>query len=239
MNEISSWIRKQIVKTNRKGVILGLSGGVDSAVVAYLCREAGVETHLLMMPYGNDGSKEKALDCFNGLSSKNKELFTLTEFDIKPAVKALLILTDKVNQLALANIRPRVRMTILYQYAQNQHLAVIGTGNLSEITIGYFTKWGDGACDLNPIANFTKRGIYQLAETLGVPQSIIEAKPSAGLWEGQTDEEELGFTYQELDDFIEKGSSGNKEVDKSIKYRIQISRHKNKPIPTFKQIVVS
>jgi len=110
---------------------------------------------------------------------------------------------------------------------------VIGTGNLAERTVGYFTKWGDGACDLNPLAMLTKQEVRTLARFLEVPDCIIAKQPSAGLWEGQTDEDELGMTYQQIDAYIINGTSGNPETDRKIEDRIAMSAHKLAPIPIF------
>mgnify|MGYP002710688125 FL=1 len=111
---------------------------------------------------------------------------------------------------------------------------VIGTGNLSERTVGYFTKWGDGAYDINPIANITKREVYILAKHLQVPDRILNKKPSAGLWEGQTDEGEMGITYDQIDEFILNGTSGNSEIDEKIQEKKNRNMHKIEPISTFK-----
>ena len=144
------------------------------------------------------------------------------------------ILNQKPSlKLSRANIRPRVRMTYLYQLAQMSDRFVCGTGNLAERTVGYFTKWGDGVCDLNPIAMLTKQEIYTLARFLEVPDSIIQKKPSAGLWEGQTDENELGITYKQIDAFILEGTSGSVDVDDMIRKRMAWSAHKFAPIPIF------
>ncbi len=116
------------------------------------------------------------------------------------------------------------------------NLLVIGTGNLSERTVGYFTKWGDGANDLNPLGMLTKKEVYILAKYLGVPESIINKKPSADLWEGQTDEEELGISYSQIDEYILNGTSGDKNVDEIIKLKHKITMHKLKPIPIFNWI---
>ena len=113
------------------------------------------------------------------------------------------------------------------------NLLVIGTGNLSERTVGYFTKWGDGANDLNPIANLTKGEVYILAKYLQVPDSIINKKPSADLWNGQTDEEELGITYEQIDKFILTGTSGNNEIDNKIRNVNKKNMHKLRQIPIF------
>jgi NAD+ synthase len=167
--------------------------------------------------------------------------FPYHTFDIKPVVDALTIPdtpafsgADKADvALSCANIRPRVRMTYLYEVAQRDRRFVIGTGNHAEATVGYFTKWGDGAHDLNPLAMLTKKEVYTLARYLQVPDSIINKQPSAGLWEGQTDEAELGMTYNQIDAYILEGTSGNAETDRKIKDRIALSAHKMNKIPAF------
>ena len=167
----------------------------------------------------------------------NKFNFDFHTFNIKPVVDALKISKDKSKyeniQLAEANILPRVRMTYLYQYAQLNNLLVIGTGNLSERTVGYFTKWGDGACDINPLANVTKTEVYLLANYLKIPNCIINKEPSAELWNGQTDEEELGISYEKIDKYIFNGTSGDVEIDKKIQEKNSRNMHKVKSIPLY------
>jgi len=138
------------------------------------------------------------------------------------------------RDLPLANIKPRLRMTVLYYYANRLNYFVIGTGNKSELTVGYFTKYGDGGCDLLPLGNLTKRNVYSLARSLKVSEKIIDKPPSAGLWKGQTDEAELGITYQEIDNFIE-GKTVSDSVKIKIEELIRKSEHKrNMPkIPDF------
>ena len=168
-------------------------------------------------------------------------IFSYHVFDIKPAVDALTISNNSLYsenndinlELSRANIRPRVRMIYLYQLAQLSSRFVTGTGNLSERTVGYFTKWGDGACDLNPLAMLTKQEVYTLARYLDIPTCIINKKPSAGLWDGQTDEDELGMTYAQIDAYIISGTSGNPETDRKIEERIATSTHKHAPIPVY------
>lgn len=239
---ITRWIKKNVENAGVNGVVLGMSGGVDCSTVARLCQEADVDTHLIMMPYGNTMNKLKSYKC--AMELINNFHFNYSVFDIKSTVDSLAITEEskvikKSNntnlKLVYANLRPRVRMTYLYQYAGINNLLVIGTGNLSERTVGYFTKWGDGACDLNPLANITKKEVYILAKYLKVPDSIINKKPSAELWEGQTDEGELGITYEKIDKFILSGTTGNEEDDNVIKIKKKMALHKLDPIPTFKQ----
>lgn len=230
--KISKWIKNNVENAGAEGVVLGMSSGVDCSVVARLCKEANVKTHLILMPYGDTMSKSKSYD--DAMELINKFDFEYSVFDIKPVIDSLEISSNTVNaRLARANLRPRVRMTYLYQYAQINNLLVIGTGNLSERTIGYFTKWGDGACDLNPLGNITKKEVYILAEYLQIPESIINKKPSAELWEGQNDEEEIGITYNEIDEFILNGTSGNEKTDNLIKEKHKKIMHKLNQIPIF------
>lgn len=240
VQDIAKWIKIHVENSGAKGVVLGMSSGVDCSTVALLCKKAKVDTHLIVMPYGDSMKKSKSYEC--AMEFINKFNFSYHVFDIKPAIDCLQISKDLefVNEInsknlvmAHANIRPRIRMTYLYQYAALNNLLVIGTGNLSERTIGYFTKWGDGACDINPIGNITKKEVYILAKYLQVPTSIISKKPSAELWEGQTDEEEIGITYEKIDEYILKGTTGNEKDDEQIKEKIIKAEHKNKPIPIF------
>ena len=234
---IAAWIREQVDKAHRKGVVLGMSGGVDCSVVARLCQLAGVDVHLVLMPYGDDMIITKSSD--HSMKLIEKFNFPYHIFNIKPAVDALTIPSDSPYcessaaniDLSRANIRPRVRMTYLYQLAQLNSRFVIGTSNFSERTVGYFTKWGDGVSDLNPLGMLTKQEVYTLARYLEIPDCIIDKKPSAGLWEGQTDEDELGMTYDQIDAYILNGSSGNPDTDRQIEKRIAMSAHKHAPIP--------
>ena len=232
---IAAWINRKVEQAHRRGVALGMSGGVDCSVTARLCQLAGVDVHLVLMPYGDDMKNTGSYDHSMTLIEKFK--FSHHVFDIKPAVDALTIPDDSPydgnSELSRANIRPRVRMTYLYQFAQLNCRFVMGTGNLAERTVGYFTKWGDGACDLNPLAMLAKQEVYTLARYLEIPDCIIGKKPSAGLWIGQTDEEELGITYAQIDAYIVNGTSGNTETDRKIEKRIAMSAHKNVPIPVF------
>lgn len=237
--KIASWIKEIIEKNNRKGVVLGMSGGIDCSLVARLCQLADVPVHLVLLPYGKDMEKSKHLQ--DALQLIEKFDFNYHIFDIQPSVDALktdnfqflMSSTDTNKELSVANIRPRVRMTYLYQIAQLGSLFVAGTGNMAERTVGYFTKWGDGACDFNPIAMLSKQEVYTLAKHLNVPDAIINKKPSAGLWEGQTDEDELGMTYAQIDSYILDGTTGDVTVDKRIENRTKLSAHKFDAIPIF------
>lgn len=235
---IGIWIKENIENAHANGVVLGMSSGIDCSVVAGLCKNAGVNINLVLLPYGKDMNKSKSYS--DAMELINKFEFDYHMFDIKPAVDNIQISDDFIKdcnennvKLAKANIRPRMRMTYLYQYAQINNLLVIGTSNLSERTVGYSTKWGDGASDLNPLGMITKREVYILAKYLGIPECIINKKPSADLWEGQTDEEELGIKYEQIDEFILNGTSGNEQIDNLIKIKNERAMHKLNPIPIF------
>ena len=235
---IGTWIKENIENAHANGVVLGMSSGIDCSVVAGLCKNAGVNIHLVLLPYGKDMNKSKSY--LDAMELINKFEFDYHMFDIKPAVDNIQISDAFIKdcnennvKLAKANIRPRMRMIYLYQYAQINNLLVIGTSNLSERTVGYSTKWGDGASDLNPLGMITKREVYILAKYLGIPECIINKKPSADLWEGQTDEEELGIKYEQIDEFILNGTSGDEQIDKLIKIKNERAMHKLNPIPIF------
>ena len=237
VKKITMWLQDRVNEANRKGVVLGMSGGVDCSVVAVLCQMANIPTHLILMPYGNsmNESKKRAMELIRQYK------FSYDIVDIKPVVDSIVNLSnpfltnasDKNTQLAISNIRPRIRMSILYTYAQANSYFVVGTGNRSEILTGYFTKWGDGAYDINPIGDLTKKEIYVLARYLKLPKSIIDAKPSAELWPGQTDEEELGFKYEDIDSYILYGTTNDTKLDEMIKKRIDFTEHKRKNVPIF------
>lgn len=238
-NKMAEWIKDIINSNHRKGVVLGMSGGIDCSVVARLCQLANVSIHLVVMPNGDDMKKSNHLQ--DAMELIERFDFDYHLYDIQPAVDALkttnihfLTAASSTNiELSTANIRPRIRMTYLYQIAQLGSLFVAGTGNMAERTVGYFTKWGDGACDFNPLALLSKQEVYTLAKYLDVPNNIIQKKPSAGLWEGQTDEDELGMSYAQIDDFLLKGTSGDKDTDLNISKRQVLSMHKFAPIPIF------
>jgi len=232
---ISVWIKDIVQSADKKGVTLGISGGIDSAVVAKLsCMAIGAKNVLgLIMPCNSDPSDEKSallLAGQIGIRTKRIELDHVYE-----AMKAN---NKEANQTALANLKPRLRMCMLYYYANTLDYLVAGTGNRSEIMVGYFTKYGDGAVDMLPIGGLLKTQVRELAEEIGIPKGIIGRTPSAGLWEGQTDENELGLSYEELDKILlarEKGpiKNASKEKVKRVNELIAKSAHKRCEAPTF------
>ncbi|MDK2835564.1 MAG: synthase [Thermosediminibacterales bacterium] len=230
---IIQWIKEKVEDAGAKGCVFGLSGGIDSAVVAGLCKRAFPEGVLgLIMP------------CHSNPIDEKMALLAAEEFEI-PVEKIVLDETfdtlmkafksnPSERSLAVANIKPRLRMLTLYYFASKNNFLVIGTGNKSELTVGYFTKYGDSGVDLLPLGNLVKTQVRELAKYLGVPKDIIQRPPTAGLWEGQTDESEMGITYEELDKYILTGQ-GEERVKMIVDSMNKKSEHKRKlpPIPVF------
>ncbi|MDD5530108.1 MAG: NAD+ synthase [bacterium] len=234
-NKITDWLKFQVEKANSKGVVIGLSGGVDSAVVSVLAQKAFKNNVLAIIIPCHSSAKD--LKDANLLAKKFN--IKTKEIKIDSIYYELTKILPEANLLASANLKPRLRMLILYYFANKLNYLVAGTGNKSEIAVGYFTKYGDGGVDLLPIGGLLKTEVWQLAKELKIPPAIIEKAPSAGLWEGQTDENEMGITYKELDKTIIAIETGNyKGINKSVLSKvnklIQCSAHKKSPIPIFK-----
>ena len=196
---IHSFIKQKMDESNAKGVVLGLSGGLDSAVVAKLCADAlGAEKVLcLIMP--ETATSEK--DIKNALSLAADLGVEYRVIDITTTVSAFteLLSPMELDPKALGNIKARCRMITLYIHANLENRLVMGTSNKSELATGYFTKFGDGGADFSPIGDLYKTQVFELARAIGIPENIIEKPPSAGLSQGQTDEGELGLSYDILD----------------------------------------
>ncbi|AAV27587.1 NAD(+) synthetase [Mesomycoplasma hyopneumoniae] len=226
-NYLIEWIRQEVKKAQKKGVIFGLSGGVDSALVAVLANKAFPDSHLgLIMPIRDMITDMVDIDLLvKKFGIKNKEI------NLKPAFENLKKCFNLKNKLANSNIQPRLRMTSLYAFAQEFDYLVLGTDNFSEMYLGYFTKYGDGGVDLLPIVNLTKVQVWKMAAEIGIPESIIKKKPSANLWENQTDENEMGFSYGDLDLFMENPNLVSKEIAAKITKLHEISSHKRDQIP--------
>jgi NAD+ synthase len=235
INAVCSWIREQVVKAGAKGIVLGLSGGIDSAVVAALSRRAlGPDVLGLLLPcHSHRQDTEDALTVAGHLG-----LETVT-VDLTPAFDLLLTLLPSADVMVTANLKPRLRMMTLYHVAGLKKYLVAGTGNKSEISVGYFTKYGDGGADLLPLGDMLKSEVWAMAAQLGLPEAIIKKPPSAGLLPGQTDEGELNISYAELDQALKAiADRRNETIPPGIRQRVEqlmkITEHKRMPVPVFK-----
>jgi NAD+ synthase len=217
--QIALWMRSQLSSAGARGFLVGLSGGVDSALVARLAQMAAPAAVTgVLLPCHSDPQDERdahAVASHFSLPTIRVDLTATYDLLTRDAQAALGALPESVRPVTaadplraavpLANIKSRLRMTALYFVANSTNNLVAGTGNRSELAIGYFTKYGDGSADLLPIGRLLKREVREMAKALGVPAAIIDRPPSAGLWVGQTDEEEMGFTYAELERYLEEG----------------------------------
>lgn len=253
-DEISAWLKARLDESGADRLVLGLSGGLDSAVVAGLCaRAAGPERVLaVIMPSSStpEDAEEarKVADAF-GITCTTVDLTGITDLFYRtvPSGEVLFeeILRDDVGadpearfQLAIANVRPRMRMLTLYYLANLSRGLVVGTGNKTEYLIGYFTKYGDGGVDLMPLVDLHKYEVRAVAQVIGVPESVIERPPSAGLWSGQTDEDEIGLTYDQLDSTLEAMERGDTsgiapDVLSRVERMVRSTAHKRTNVPTF------
>ena len=228
-----AFIQKLLQDSGAKGIVFGNSGGKDSALVGILCKKACENTVGIMMPcqsarnFGEDMDDGGDVAKQFGIENKTIDLSSLKE-KMADAVGAQTAL----NNAAVSNIAPRLRMTALYTYAAANGCLVAGTGNRSERYMGYFTKWGDGAHDFNPISDLTVTEIYEFLCYLDAPACIIEKAPSAGLFDGQTDEADMGLKYADLDEYILTGHT-NEKAAATIERLHRNSRHKRDGIARF------
>ena len=204
-----NWLREMAQKAAASGLLVGVSGGIDSAVVAFLIKRAFPEHSLgVIMPCkSNPQDRLDALKVVEKAGLKHleidlSEVHELLFTNIKDNIAQKNEWKEERERLGDANLRARLRMSTLYAIANNYQYLVVGTDNAAEWHIGYFTKYGDGGCDCLPLAGITKGEVREWAKYLGVPQEIIDKVPSAGLWEGQTDEEEMGTTYDMVDRYL-------------------------------------
>lgn len=200
------WIREQVKLSGTNGVLVGLSGGIDSSLVGSLIKKAFPENSLgVILPCkSNPKDAQDAIALAEAIGIEYLTIDLSEEHDllIGKIQRRLEGFDVKYEKLADANLRARLRMTTLYGVANSLGYLVAGTDNAAEVLTGYFTKYGDGGVDIIPIGNLLKREVFQWSKLLNVPQQIIDRQPSAGLWEGQTDEAEMGTTYDMIDDYI-------------------------------------
>ena len=213
-NELVEFLRESFKKAGFSKAVLGLSGGIDSALVAYLLRDAlGKENVLaIMMPY-----KSSNPDSLNHAKLVVEDLkINAKTIEITNMIDAYFKNEKDASSLRMGNKMARERMSILFDYSSKENALVVGTSNKTEIYLGYSTQFGDSACALNPIGDLYKTNIWDLSRYLKIPNELIEKKPSADLWEGQTDEQEMGLTYKEADQVLYRMLEENKTVEEVL-----------------------
>ena len=213
-NELVEFLRENFKKAGFSKAVLGLSGGIDSALVAYLLRDAlGKENVLaIMMPY-----KSSNPDSLNHAKLVVEDLkINAKTIEITNMIDAYFKNEKDASSLRMGNKMARERMSILFDYSSKENALVVGTSNKTEIYLGYSTQFGDSACALNPIGDLYKTNIWDLSRYLKIPNELIEKKPSADLWEGQTDEQEMGLTYKEADQVLYRMLEENKKVEEVL-----------------------
>ena len=233
INQCEQWLSEQVRSAGAKGIVLGLSGGIDSSVLAALAREA----------LGRDGVLGVIMPCHSISDDEADARLLASALDVKFERVDLSDVFDSLcagvggtlDSLTQSNVKARLRMVTLYAFAQSRGLLVCGTSNRSEYETGYFTKYGDSGVDLMPLAGFLKREIRAIARELNVPERIITKAPSAGLYDGQTDEGDMGFTYDVLDEYLASGSIDDPKAKERIDVMRRRSEHKRKPIPIFRR----
>lgn len=246
-DSLAAWIRQRVTEAGARGLVVGLSGGIDSAVVARLCQMATPDEVVgVMMPCHSDAGDEADARLVAG----HFGIRTL-RVDLAPVFDQFLAqlsgamgghvgaqpagagdTVDPRSRMPAANLKPRLRMASLYYVANSLNYLVAGTGNRSELTIGYFTKYGDGGVDLLPIGRLLKAEVRALARELDVPEPVIAKPPTAGLWAGQTDEEEMGFSYADLERYLTDGPAGvTPALALRIERLVRASEHKRTAAP--------
>jgi NAD+ synthase len=234
--KLSDWIKDKVLAAGCKGAVLGMSGGIDSSVVAVLCVKVFPKNTLgLLMPcHSSDQDRVHAEAVAKKFSIPTRMIVLDDIYDAYLKVLPDFKPDPSLARLAQANLKARLRMITLYYNANQLKYLVAGSGNRSELTVGYFTKHGDAGVDILPLGNLVKKEVRELARFLKIPQEIIDKAPSAGLWAGQTDEGEMGFTYEALDNYILTGKAPE-ELKKRVDSMHAVSAHKcaTPPIPEF------
>ncbi|HQI84140.1 MAG TPA: NAD+ synthase [Anaerolineae bacterium] len=232
---IAAWMRDYAARAGADGFVVGLSGGVDSAVTAALATRAVGTKHVLAVWLPCHSLPED--EAYSRMTAQALGLDLIT-VDLCAAYDAFMAAVPEGTDLARANVKPRLRMTAWYYLAQSNNYLVAGTGNRPEMMVGYFTKYGDGGVDIEPLGELYKHEVRALARVLGVPEPVIVRAPTAGLWPGQTDEGELGITYAELDAILaamaeDRAPDAPEAVVARVQRMVAASAHKRALPPVF------
>lgn len=226
-----AFIRQVLAESGTSGIVYGNSGGKDSALVGILCKAACENTVGVMMPCAS--SSNFGTDLQDAMQLAEQFGIETRQLDLTPQRElfrqSLAAITD-LNEMAVTNMAPRLRMITLYAIAASENRLVAGTSNGSERYVGYFTKWGDGACDFNPIADLSVGDVYGFLQFLQAPASIISKPPSGGLFEGQTDEAELGVSYAVIDEYIKSGKADAADKARIERLHKKTAHKRNQPL---------
>tara|TARA_B100002052_G_scaffold186836_1_gene170215 strand:- start:4985 stop:5731 length:747 start_codon:yes stop_codon:yes gene_type:complete len=244
-DQISDWLRLYLDNNKLDSFVIGISGGIDSAVTSALCARTSKKTFVITMPiHQNPLETDRGKNHINWLQNKYQNV-TEMHIDLTNTYKTLISSVDKKyhSKLSLANTRARIRMSTLYMIAGSLRGIVVGTGNkVEDFGVGFFTKYGDGGVDISPIADLMKSEVYDLGRNLGIIDEIIKAKPTDGLWDdGRTDEDQLGVSYDDLEwamNYNNDGKNLTKEQSNILrvyKKHRKANLHKMKKIPVFKK----
>jgi len=236
---ISYWLRDYCKKSNRAGFVIGISGGIDSAVASTLCAETGLDVMVAILPIHQN--IELAHAHARWLTSRYDNV-SYHLYNLAEAYESFVNLFPFADEMTMANLKSRLRMVTLYAIASENSLLVCGTGNkVEDFGVGFYTKYGDGGVDISPLADLMKSEVYKLGEEFGIVEEIMEAKPTDGLWgDGRTDEEQLGATYDELEWAMT--FRGDRDITQRERQVLQIlhhhntmNKHKMEPIPVFRK----
>ena len=242
-NKIANWLKNYIENNNLKTFVIGISGGIDSAVTSTLCAMTGIKTYTVIMPiHQNPNETDRGIEHCDWLKKSFKNI-EVVNIDLTEGYETLVkVIPESLKtDLSLANTRARIRMTTLYLIAGGTQGLVVGTGNkVEDFGVGFFTKYGDGGVDISPIADLMKSEVRNLGKDLGIAESILKAKPTDGLWDdGRTDEDQLGVSYDDLEWAMNYDK--NKKPTKEQKHILSIyekfrknNKHKMESIPVFK-----
>jgi len=238
--QIVTWITGYVNKNRLKGLVVGVSGGIDSAVVSTLCARTGLPTYVMTMPLHSSSKNDELSDVYSNYLEDNYDNVTKVHLPLTEVYDRFIAAFDfwagdcefTKNDLANANTKSRMRMVSLYQVAGSVGGIVVGTGNkVEDYGIGFYTKYGDGGVDIAPIADLYKTEVWELGKHLGVDQRIIDAPPTDGLWgDSRTDQDQIGATYEDLEHAMEHGNGPAVRILHDLN---TANKHKMIPIPTF------